>query len=72
MTKGRPERHIIREKSQLFDIEAGLLRHFERVGPVRSVSVPKKDKKNPGKMLSLGFGFVQYRSVGMQQRQSGQ
>ena len=43
--------------------EAGLLRHFERVGPVRSVSVPqKKDKKNPGKMLSLGFGFVQYRT----------
>ena len=22
----------------------------------------KKDKKNPGKMLSLGFGFVQYRT----------
>ena len=43
--------------------EADLRRHFERVGEVRSVSIPqKKDPKNAAKTLSMGFGFVHYRS----------
>jgi multiple RNA-binding domain-containing protein 1 len=44
--------------------EADLRRHFERIGEVRSVSIPqKKDPKNSSKTLSMGFGFVHYRSA---------
>ena len=36
---------------------------FEDIGTIRSVTIAKKkDPKNPGKMLSMGFGFVEYES----------
>ena len=44
--------------------EASLRRHFERIGEVRSVSIPqKKHPKNTSETLSMGFGFVHYRNA---------
>ena len=35
---------------------------FEKCAKVRSASISKKkDLKNPGKMLSLGYGFVEFK-----------
>lgn len=37
---------------------------FQRIGPVVSASVArKKDPKNPGCFLSMGYGFVQYKTA---------
>ncbi|XP_021914789.1 probable RNA-binding protein 19 isoform X2 [Zootermopsis nevadensis] len=36
--------------------------HFKKCGPVHEVSVAmKKDPKNPGQLLSLGYGFIQFK-----------
>lgn len=36
-------------------------KHFEQCGAVHSASVAKKkDPKNPGQSLSMGYGFVQF------------
>ncbi|CAH1638281.1 unnamed protein product [Spodoptera littoralis] len=41
--------------------EDNLKAHFSSVGKVHSVSIAKKkDPKNPGQFLSMGYGFVQY------------
>ncbi|CAH0691925.1 unnamed protein product [Spodoptera exigua] len=41
--------------------EDSLKAHFSTVGKVHSVSIAKKkDPKNPGQFLSMGYGFVQY------------
>jgi len=35
--------------------------HFKKCGPVYSAIVARKnDPKNPGNMLSMGYGFVQF------------
>lgn len=49
-------------KNLSFDTtEDQLKRHFETCGKLASVTISRKrDVKNPGKMLSLGYGFVQY------------
>jgi multiple RNA-binding domain-containing protein 1 len=44
--------------------EIVLRKHFERIGEVRSISIPqKKDPKNSSLTLSMGFGFVHYRKA---------
>ncbi|XP_075977472.1 putative RNA-binding protein 19 [Anticarsia gemmatalis] len=41
--------------------EDSLKAHFSEVGKLHSVSIArKKDPKNPGQFLSMGYGFVQY------------
>nr|XP_050028787.1 probable RNA-binding protein 19 [Dermacentor andersoni] len=36
--------------------------HFEQCGPVHEVTIAKKkDTKNPGQLLSMGYGFVQFK-----------
>ncbi|KAJ8722161.1 hypothetical protein PYW08_004563 [Mythimna loreyi] len=41
--------------------EETLKKHFSAAGKVHSVSIArKKDPKNPGQLLSMGYGFVQY------------
>ncbi|XP_064648484.1 probable RNA-binding protein 19 [Lineus longissimus] len=36
---------------------------FSKCGPIHSASIAKKkDMKNPGQMLSMGYGFVQFRT----------
>ncbi|CAB3220704.1 unnamed protein product [Arctia plantaginis] len=41
--------------------EQSLRAHFSEAGKVYSVSIAKKkDPKNPGQLLSMGYGFVQY------------
>ncbi|CAH0585622.1 unnamed protein product [Chrysodeixis includens] len=41
--------------------EDSLKAHFSQIGKVYSVTVArKKDPKNPGQLLSMGYGFVQY------------
>ncbi|XP_023938521.2 probable RNA-binding protein 19 [Bicyclus anynana] len=41
--------------------EASLREHFSGCGNIHSVTIAKKkDPKNPGKMLSMGYGFVQF------------
>lgn len=38
-----------------------MFQHFSAAGKVHSVSIArKKDPKNPGQFLSMGYGFVQY------------
>lgn len=42
--------------------EQALRQHFEQCGTVHEATVAKKkDLKNPGQRLSMGFGFVQFR-----------
>ncbi|XP_056002350.1 probable RNA-binding protein 19 isoform X2 [Ostrea edulis] len=42
--------------------EEGLREKFKKCGKIRAVSVAKKkDMKNPGKFLSMGYGFVEFR-----------
>lgn len=37
------------------------LQHFSKCGKVHSVTIAKKkDPRNPGQFLSMGYGFVQY------------
>jgi multiple RNA-binding domain-containing protein 1 len=37
------------------------IQHFAKCGKILSVTVAqKKDSKNPGKMLSMGYGFLQF------------
>jgi len=44
--------------------EDGLRALFSRVGKLRSVSVArKKDTKKPGVLLSMGYGFVEFKSA---------
>ncbi|XP_076264018.1 putative RNA-binding protein 19 [Rhynchophorus ferrugineus] len=39
----------------------GLKRHFEQCGKVKYATVAtKRDKNNPGEILSMGYGFVQF------------
>lgn len=41
--------------------DESLRRHFEPCGPIFSATVAqKKDSKNPGKFLSMGYGFIQF------------
>lgn len=41
--------------------EDSLRAHFSDAGKVHSVSIAKKkDPKNPGQLLSMGYGFIQY------------
>lgn len=41
--------------------EEGLRQKFKKCGVIRAVSVAKKkDMKNPGKYLSMGYGFVEF------------
>ncbi|XP_078681170.1 putative RNA-binding protein 19 isoform X2 [Branchiostoma floridae x Branchiostoma belcheri] len=48
--------------------EETLKQEFSTCGPVRNVSIAtKKDMKNPGKVLSMGYGFVEF-----QKRESAQ
>ncbi|KAI8491784.1 putative RNA-binding protein 19 [Branchiostoma belcheri] len=48
--------------------EDTLKQEFSTCGPVRNVSIAtKKDMKNPGKVLSMGYGFVEF-----QKRESAQ
>lgn len=42
--------------------EQALCQHFEQCGTVHEATIAKKkDLKNPGQRLSMGFGFVQFR-----------
>ncbi|KAM7311817.1 putative RNA binding motif protein [Ixodes scapularis] len=42
--------------------EEALREHFAGCGPIHEVTIAKKkDLKNPGKMLSMGYGFVQFK-----------
>ncbi|CAN7985348.1 unnamed protein product, partial [Ixodes hexagonus] len=42
--------------------EDALREHFSSSGPIHEVTIAKKkDLKNPGKMLSMGYGFVQFK-----------
>lgn len=42
--------------------EQALRQHFEQCGTVHEVTIAKKkDLKNPGQRLSMGYGFVQFR-----------
>ncbi|XP_078598476.1 putative RNA-binding protein 19 [Branchiostoma floridae x Branchiostoma japonicum] len=48
--------------------EATLKQRFSSCGTIRSVTIAtKKDMKNPGKLLSMGYGFVEF-----QKRESAQ
>ncbi|KAL1451949.1 hypothetical protein WDU94_006274, partial [Cyamophila willieti] len=41
--------------------EESIRKHFSKCGPIASVTIArKKDPKNPGEYLSMGYGFVQY------------
>ncbi|XP_061189659.1 probable RNA-binding protein 19 isoform X2 [Saccostrea echinata] len=43
--------------------EEGLREKFKKCGKIRSVSIAKKkDMKNPGKYLSMGYGFVEFQN----------
>ncbi|KAL0272301.1 UNVERIFIED_CONTAM: hypothetical protein PYX00_005331 [Menopon gallinae] len=43
--------------------ENSLRKHFSKCGKILSVTIAyKKDPKNPGKKLSLGYGFIQFSS----------
>ena len=38
------------------------LQHFKKCGPIHEIIVAKKkDPKNPGKTLSMGYGFIQFK-----------
>jgi len=38
------------------------VQHFKSCGPIHEVSVAKKkDPKNPGQLMSLGYGFIQFK-----------
>lgn len=42
--------------------QAALKEHFKEYGLIHEVTIAKKkDLKNPGKMLSMGYGFVQFK-----------
>jgi len=38
--------------------ESTLQAHFEKIGPLRSVTIPKKKEK--GELQSMGFGFIEF------------
>jgi multiple RNA-binding domain-containing protein 1 len=43
--------------------DESMRKHFEFCGPIFSATVArKKDPKNPGQFLSMGYGFVQFLS----------
>ncbi|XP_076364328.1 putative RNA-binding protein 19 [Tachypleus tridentatus] len=43
--------------------EKALTEHFQKCGPLHSVSIArKKNVKKPGDMLSMGYGFVQFKN----------
>jgi hypothetical protein len=38
------------------------VQHFKKCGPIHEVAVArKKDPKNPGQQISLGYGFIQFK-----------
>lgn len=38
------------------------MQHFKTCGPIHEVSVAmKKDPKNPQQLISLGYGFIQFK-----------
>jgi multiple RNA-binding domain-containing protein 1 len=38
------------------------VQHFKKCGPIHEVTVAKKkDPKNPGQLISLGYGFIQFK-----------
>lgn len=38
------------------------MQHFKKCGPIHEVSVAKKkDPKNPRQLISLGYGFIQFK-----------
>jgi multiple RNA-binding domain-containing protein 1 len=38
------------------------VQHFKKCGQIHEVSVArKKDLKNPGQLISLGYGFIQFK-----------
>ncbi|XP_037514076.1 LOW QUALITY PROTEIN: probable RNA-binding protein 19 [Rhipicephalus sanguineus] len=42
--------------------EEAVREHFEQCGPIHEVTIAKKkDTKNPGQLLSMGYGFVQFK-----------
>ena len=42
-------------------MDESLRQHFAGCGPIFSATVAKKkDPKNPGQFLSMGYGFVQF------------
>ncbi|KAL1478157.1 hypothetical protein MTO96_035176, partial [Rhipicephalus appendiculatus] len=42
--------------------EDAVREHFEQCGPIHEVTIAKKkDTKNPGQLLSMGYGFVQFK-----------
>ncbi|GLH00023.1 Heterogeneous nuclear ribonucleoprotein 87F [Gryllus bimaculatus] len=42
--------------------EDAIKEHFKKCGRIHDVTVAlKKDPKNPGKMLSMGYGFIQFK-----------
>ncbi|XP_047110139.1 probable RNA-binding protein 19 [Schistocerca piceifrons] len=42
--------------------EKDVIEHFRHCGPVHYVTIAmKKDPKSPGKMLSMGYGFIQFK-----------
>lgn len=46
-----------------------LAEHFKKYGPIISATISRKrDFKNPGNLLSLGYGFVQFRTKSDAQR----
>lgn len=41
--------------------DESIRKHFKKCGPIASVTIArKKDPKNPGQFLSMGYGFVQF------------
>jgi RNA recognition motif-containing protein len=43
--------------------DESMRKHFEFCGPIFSATVArKKDPKNPGQFLSMGYGFIQFLS----------
>ncbi|CAH1801245.1 unnamed protein product [Owenia fusiformis] len=55
---------VVFVKNLNFDTkEVDLKEVFEKCGPVKGVKIAKKkDMKNPGKFLSMGYGFVEYKT----------
>ena len=42
-------------------MDESLRQHFAECGPIFSATVAKKkDPKNPGQFLSMGYGFIQF------------
>ncbi|XP_069705771.1 probable RNA-binding protein 19 [Periplaneta americana] len=57
-----PETTLFMKNLNFSTEKEDIMEHFKKCGPIHEVTVAKKkDPKNPGQLLSMGYGFIQFK-----------